>query len=107
LRSFKQHHGRAFGLPLTSWEAFDIRSDREKARHYLQRRADQLIEEFLDQADEETWKEIFREGNMIRKCDRTPRERVVACIVRTGQYTFFALVALAGLGVLGDVTKWF
>lgn len=101
LRSFEQHHGRGWGLPLLSAEALDVRSDREKARDYLSRKAAVLIEQYLDQADEQTWREIFREAGMIRKCDRTPRERVVAVVVRIGQVIFFGAWALAALNAFG------
>ncbi len=87
-------------LPWLDVSAFDVRSDREKARDYLSAVAAERIEEYLDSADEATVRDIFRRAGMIRKCDRTPRERYAAVLARMTQFLFFGCWGFFALHLL-------
>lgn len=87
-------------LPWLDVSAFDVRNDREKARDYLSVVAAERIEEYLDGADEDAVRELFRSAGMIRKRDRTPRERFAAALARIAQFIFFGGWGLFALHLL-------
>lgn len=94
---------REWRLPWIEAAELDIRSDREKATEYLLRKAIKRIDHYLDEADEATAAEIFRESGMIRARDRTPRQEAIARIVLIMQIAFFSCWALTALHLLGLV----
>ncbi len=87
-------------LPWLDVSAFDVRSDREKARDYLSAVAAMRIEEYLDGADEVTVRDLFHRAGMVRKRDRTPRERFAAMLARIAQIIFFGIWGLFALHLL-------
>ncbi len=87
-------------LPWLDVSAFDVRSDREKARDYLSGIAAGRIEEYLDGADEATVRDLFHRAGMVRKRDRTPRERFAAGCARIAQFIFFGMWGLFALHLL-------
>jgi len=90
-------------LPLLDAAAFDVRSDREKARDYLASVAAERIEEYLNVADESAVRDIFQKAGMIRARDRTPQEKTAACLARAAQIIFFGCWGIFALHLLGMI----
>ncbi len=91
-----------FGEPgQVDFDPWDIRSDREKARDVLEQIAFRAIDRYVRSIDQEELGRVLARANVLRKCDRTPLQRVQGLAARGVQVLFFGACGLTVFHVAG------